>query len=125
MRHAALSFFLITAGLASTWSGFLVDSRCWTSRQDNVTMEATTVARATNADVSFCSPTRDTKRFTVVVHDWRKLRLDPTGNVRAAQVIAKAAEGSSYSATVQGLLRDKKTIEVAALSARAFNTTRH
>lgn len=125
MRLAALFFFLTTAGLASTWSGFLVDSRCWTSRQNNVTIEATTVARAMNADVRFCSPTRDTKRFAVVLHDWRKFRFDPTGNVRAAQVVAKSPSGSSYNVTVKGLLSDKRTIKVAALSARAFNTTRH
>jgi hypothetical protein len=125
MRFAALLLFLSTAGFAGTWSGFLVDSRCWTSRQNNVTVESTTVARAMNADVRFCSPTHHTKRFAVVLYDWRKLRFDPTGNARAAQVVANAPERSSYDVIVQGLLSDKKTIKVGSLSARAFRTTRH
>ena len=125
MRLAALFFFLSTAGFAGTWSGFLVDSRCWASRQTNATVEATTVARSMNADVRFCSPTRDAKRMGVVLDNWRKLRFDPTGNVRAAQLVAKAAEGSSYNVTVKGLLSDKSTIRVDSLSARAFRTTRH
>jgi len=56
MRLAALLFCLSAAGFAGTWSGYLVDSKCWTSRQENVSLDTSTVSRDMRMDLYYCLP---------------------------------------------------------------------
>lgn len=121
MRVAILMVLMTAPGFATTWSGFLVDSRCWNSRQTNVTAETTTVGRSMNAEVRDCSPTDDTKRFSVVQRDWRRFRLDSDGNVRAAQIVRKNQKRRVvYDVNVNGVLGERRTIKVSSISARAI-----
>jgi hypothetical protein len=123
MRFAILFLCLCTAGFARTWSGFLVDSGCWTSLQTNVNDELTG-GQAMNEDVLYCSPRGHTKHFAVVLYDWSKLKLDPRGNVRAAEIVRRAPKHHAvYTVNVNGVLSDKKTIKVASISAHAIKTT--
>jgi hypothetical protein len=100
MRLATLLFCISTVGLAANWSGYLVDSGCYASRQTNVSGDTTTVDRDMNMDIRYCSPTAETKKFAVVLTNWRGLKLDSAGNVRASQLVRHAVKRSLFDVTV-------------------------
>jgi hypothetical protein len=110
-------------GFAGNWSGFLVDSGCWASRQTNVSQDAVSTDRNMTMDVRYCSPTADTKKFAVVQRDWRKFNLDRGGNVRASEIVRHAPKRSVFNVSVTGTLNEK-TIKVGALSAYSITTPR-
>jgi len=117
MRLATLLFCVSSIGFAGTWSGYLVDSGCWANRQTNVSSDATSASREMNADVRYCSPTDDTKKFAVVLRDWQRLKLDPAGNTRAYQLVRHTGKRHWYVVSVSGALSNKKTIKVGSISA--------
>jgi hypothetical protein len=115
MRFAtALLFCVSTVGFAGSWTGQLVDSRCWASRETNVSADAPLVNHNLNSDIRQCAPTDDTKRFAVVTNDWRRFKLDSTGNARAYQ-LAQQANWHVPCITVTGVLT-KKTIHVSSIA---------
>lgn len=116
MKLAALLFLISIAGFAENWSGFLVDGRCWNSRQTNVSQDTTTVSRDMDMDLRYCSPTVHTKHFSVILYDWRGLRLDPKGNTRAAQIVERGNTHRVPYVSVNGKL-NRKTIQVTSMSA--------
>jgi len=117
MRLASLLFCVSTVGFAGTWSGYLVDSRCWMSEQTNVSPDATTVNRDMNTPVSYCSANARTKKFAVVLDDWNALKFDSVGNELASGVAHRAQKGYVLEATVSGV-RNKKTINVTSISGK-------
>jgi hypothetical protein len=123
MRLASLVFCLSTVGFAGTWSGYLVDSRCYADQQANVSEDATVASEDMKMDLGYCSPNTKTKKFAVVLNDWNSLKLDSAGNARAAGLVRQAHKGYGWEITVGGL-RHKNTIKVASLSARAIKKPR-
>jgi len=119
MRLAALLFCLSAAGFAGTWSGYLVDSKCWTSRQENVSLDTSTVSRDMRMDLYYCLPGYKTKSFAVVLDDWTALKLDPAGNERAVDLVRRAGKRSLIDVTVTGIL-DRKTIHSAFIPAASI-----
>jgi hypothetical protein len=116
MRSAALLFCLCTVGFANTWSGYLVDSKCWTSRQENVTWETSVVGRDMRMDLYYCLPTAKTRVFAVVLYDWSAVKLGSAGNELAADLVRRAGKKPLIDVTVTGVL-DRKTIQSAAIPA--------
>lgn len=118
MKLAALVFCMSAAGLAESWSGLLVDGRCWTSSQTNVSEDTTSPNRDMSFDVRACRPTDDTKKFMFVSSDWRGFKLDPAGNARAAQLIGNGQSHRAIHVSIKGAL-SKRTIRVTSMSLRA------
>jgi len=121
-RFVGLLLWLSAIGSATTWSGFLVDSSCWRSRETNVSGDSISVNRDFNRDVRFCAPTDDTKRFAVVTKDWRRLKFDPNGNVKALKLVQNQKR-PVYAVTVGGALK-RRTIQVSCLSAVLIKSPR-
>jgi hypothetical protein len=88
------------------------------SRQKNASADTTTVSRDMNMDVRYCSPTADTRRFAVVLRDWRRLKFDGNGNLKALRIVETASKRGVFDVTVSGVLK-KNMIEVGAISAIA------
>jgi hypothetical protein len=125
MRFALLLLGVSAVGFAGNWSGYLVDSSCYAARQSNYSADASTTDRDMNMDIRYCSPTADTKKFAVVLHDWRRMKLDPAGNVRAAQLVRRhGGRRSIIAVNVGGVLRNKKTISVGSISALSVKPRR-
>ena len=104
MRLATLLICLSSLGFAGTWSGFLVDSRCYTSMWNNAGPDVPSVARDMDSLLRQCAARPDTKRFAIVQNDWRPLRLDAAGNERAAAVVRPVWNRSAlYCVTVAGV----------------------
>jgi hypothetical protein len=106
MRLAGLLFCLSSLGFAGTWSGFLVDSRCYTSMWNNTGPDVPNVARDMDSLLQQCAARPETTRFAIVQNDWRPLRLDAAGNERAAAIVRHVWKRSAlYCVTVAGSRR--------------------
>jgi len=109
-----LSAFLSFGG---TWSGALVDSKCYDAEERNVnpTDTLTNVDRDGNREIRYCSPSAKTKSFAVVQADGPALKLDAAGNVKAAKLLPKTGKKSRIFVAVTGEI-DRNTIKVESIS---------
>jgi hypothetical protein len=95
-------------GFAGTWSGYLVDSRCYASERYNVSWDAPIPGgEDTNGELRACIATSKTKHFAIVIPDWTALKLDAAGNERAAAVARSVVRKpkTPYCVTVVGVRR--------------------
>jgi hypothetical protein len=119
MRFVALLVLASAPGIAETWTGNLVDSRCYESRLRNVnpTDTLTYVDRDRGQDIRYCAPSSKTKSYAVVQQDGLIFNFDSGGNAKASEVVQKAGKRSSrFFVTVTGDI-SKKTITVDSISA--------
>jgi hypothetical protein len=97
---------LVSAGLsvAGTWSGLLVDTKCYESEERNVnpTDTLTSVDRDISAELRFCSPQAKTISFTLVQADNQSFRLDAAGNAKAAELVRKTGKTARLAVAVTG-----------------------
>ena len=112
-------FLCFLSGLcfAKSWSGALVDSKCYQYEELNVNPSdtLTSVDRDGRREVTFCSPSKKTKSFAVVQQFGPTLTLDSTGNTKAAELVRKIGKKSLLVVVVTGET-DKSTIKVDAIS---------
>jgi len=116
IRLAALFCLASALSFAESWSGVLVDSRCYDSMQRNVnpTDTLTNVDRDMNQQIRYCSPNAKTKSFAVVLPEGMSLRLDSAGNAEAAQLVRKAGKKSRFVVAVTGTIT-KGTVKVDSI----------
>ena len=118
MLRAAALFSLFSAPvLAESWTGTLVDSRCYDNRESNVnpTDTLTYVDRDKNSEIRYCAANTKTKTFEVVLQDGLSLRLDPAGNAKAAELVRMTGKTKSFLfVTVTGE-RSKGTVTVDSI----------
>ena len=112
---------LLSAGMsfAGTWSGALVDAKCWGFRERNIDPRDTLtfVDRDRNLEISLCTPGRKTSVFAIVPPDGVSLALDAAGNAKAAELIRTTVSRKPLiQVNVTGEV-DKQTIAVASISA--------
>jgi hypothetical protein len=103
-----------TLGLAESWSGILVDSKCYDSAVRNVNPWDPYGDQAMN--VRLCRPTLRTKSFAIVQQDWVRLKLDSSANEQAVDLVQKTNKKSYLGVLVTGE-KDKDTIKVETISA--------
>jgi hypothetical protein len=117
MRLAALLCLSSVFSFAGSWSGTLVDSKCYDSEELNVnpTDTSTSVDRDKNLEIRYCSPSAKTKSFTVVQHDGLSFKLDSAGNTKAAELVRKTGGKSLFTVAVTGEL-NRNTIKVDSIS---------
>jgi hypothetical protein len=116
-RLAALVFLSSPLSFAGTWSGALVDARCYANEERNVnpTDTLTSSDRDTAQEVRYCSPTAKTRFFTLVQRVGPSLTLDPAGNAKAAELVRQTGKKSLFLVSVGGELR-QNTIQVDSIS---------
>ena len=102
---------------AGTWSGTLVDSKCFATVKLNVnpTDTLTYVDRDQNQELRLCSPGAKTKSFAVVQHDGRSFNLDSAGNAKAAELWRKTTKKPTMAVVVTGEMNGK-AIKVGTIS---------
>jgi hypothetical protein len=119
IRVASLLLLSSFAGFAGTWSGALVDSRCYETVTTNVSYDAGFTGRDMTGELRTCEVSNRTKHFGVVLSDWRTYRLDSRGNAQAGELVRVSHKPSAYFVTVSGALNSRKnTISVSSLSAK-------
>jgi hypothetical protein len=116
LRLTALFCWSAVLGLAASWSGNLVDSKCYASEERNVnpTDTLTSVDRDGNREIRYCSPSKKTKSFTVVLPDG-SFNLDPSGNAKAAELVRKTGKRSPLGVVIRGEIGGK-VIRVDSIS---------
>jgi hypothetical protein len=102
---------------AESWSGTLVDSKCFAIAELNVnpTDTLTYVDRDQNQERRLCSPGAKTKSFAVVQHAGVSLKLDSAGNAKATGIVRSSASKSPLVVVVAGEMSEN-TIKVDSIS---------
>jgi hypothetical protein len=117
MRLAALLSLSPALSLAGSWSGSLVDSKCYDARERNVNPTDTlfNVDRDGNWEIRYCSPSAKTKLFAVVPSDGPSLKLDSAGNAKASELVRQMGRKSHLVVAVTGEIT-RNTIKVDSIS---------
>lgn len=116
-RLAGLVYLSSLLSFAGTWSGTLVDSKCFYSEERNVnpTDTMTFVDRDMNQEIRFCSPSTRTRSFVVVQHDGLSFRLDSAGDAKAAELVRNTGKKSRFFVVITGE-SGKDTIRVDSIA---------
>jgi hypothetical protein len=89
---------------ADTWTGYLVDAKCYASEERNVSPFDPDIDtdRDRGSEVQFCRPSLKTKTFAIVDYDGQSVDLDASGNAKAADLVKQAPSKSPIAVTVTG-----------------------
>jgi len=113
----AMFFILVSApGRARSWSGALVDAKCFAGEERNVSPHDTLIAvdRDRYQEIWFCSPNKKTKAFAVVERQGPSFELDSAGNAKAAEVVRAAGKKNILVVEVTGEMT-KNTVKVDSI----------
>jgi hypothetical protein len=110
-RLAVVVCLTSVAGFGESWSGWLVNSRCYDALESNKNPQDTSsyVDRDRGAEIEYCTPNAKTKFFAVVlVNDGERLTFDSVGNAMAAALVPKAGKSSFVRVEVMGQRKNNK-----------------
>ena len=114
LRLALLLSLVATLSFAASWSGALVDSKCFASAQQNVS-HGHPGSTDTKREIRSCSPSKKTDSFSIVEQVGTALSLDSSGNEKAHHLVLKAGKKSPFMVNVTGDM-DQEVIKVATIS---------
>jgi hypothetical protein len=117
IRVAALFCLSSALGFAESWSGALVDSKCYGYLECNVnpTDTMTYVDRDKNSEIRYCSASAKTKSFAVVLQDGLNFDLDTAGNAKAADLVRSSGKKSLFVVIVTGEMTKRNTVKVDSI----------
>jgi hypothetical protein len=95
--------------LAETWSGKVVDAAC----KD----QAAAPAQSAQPSSQACEPTASTVAFGIELSDGKVLKLDSTGNAKAAEAMKGNSGKSALQATVTGSM-EGQTVKVESIDIK-------
>ena len=100
----AVLLCISTPALAETWTGYLVDGKCYASEERNVNPFAASFdANHDRAyEIRVCGPKFRTKEFIVVDVNGESFKLDPSGNAKAADFVRQIGQKQLLYVTVNG-----------------------
>ena len=103
VRFTCLSFLISTLSFAETLSGWLVNSKCFSSIERNRGDIPSYVNWDLNGAIRYCSPNKHTKSFAVVrQNDGLPFRFDAAGNEKAIGLGVNAGKKFAYLVKVDG-----------------------
>jgi hypothetical protein len=120
MRVVAVLCLASAMCFAGSWSGLLVDSKCYATEERNVgpTDTDTAVDRDKGWEIRFCSPRVKTKIFALVRQgDAASFKLDSEGNAQAAELVRNTGKKRYFAVNVTGEISGD-TIKVDSVSLR-------
>jgi hypothetical protein len=89
-RVTVLLGLVATVGFAATWTGELVDRRCYVAIEDNIGPDGPYyVDRDISGEIGECAPRVKTHAFEVVQLDEVPIDLDSRGNAQCAALVRK------------------------------------
>jgi hypothetical protein len=100
------------AGMAQSWSGLLVDSKCYDAEERSVNPNdrLTHVERDQNLEIRMCAPKTNTKSFAVVEHGEDSFKLDAAGNARVSELLKETGKKSFHEVTVVGEMENNTPV---------------
>lgn len=115
LRVLLLASLTSALSLGESWSGLLVDSRCYASSQNNMKAVSHPASTDIGRTLRVCAATAKTKAFAIAQHDGTSVNLDADGNQKAHELVMKEAKMSRYEVNVTGDMV-QNTLKVAAIS---------
>jgi hypothetical protein len=117
IRTIALGAFACGLSLAQTWSGWLVNGKCYESLERNVNPwdPGNGAQRDRGRQIAYCVPNSKTKVFSIVDRDGNNFKLDATGNTQSVDLVRNAGKRNDYFVTVTGE-KAKDTIKVVTVT---------
>ncbi len=115
MRIAVLACLSSTLGLAESWSGTLVDSRCWDSEENNTRATSTYVDRDANSRSGFARRKQKRDLLWLCYPVALTSKLDAAGNERAAELVRKSDKRNAVAVVITGETNGN-TIKVNSIS---------
>lgn len=118
LRIVVLACFTTILGTAGTWSGALVDAKCYASRQTNVNpFETSPGSMDTQSAIRYCPPSAKTKVFAIVQQDGSAFTLDSSRNNKIVKFLQKTGKRSIYVVDVTGAMhRNALTPDLISMS---------
>ncbi len=109
VRIAVLFTLPLGLSFGRTWSGSLVDAKCYAAEERNVnpTDTETFVDRDQMYEIHYCVPKAKTKSFAVVQSDGQSVDLTPETAFKAANLVQKVGKKHRYLVVVTGELVGK------------------
>jgi|SRR5579884_4113117 len=109
LRLTVVFIFASAAAFPATWSGVLVDSKCYAAEERNVDPHDTDFAadRDKYQELWYCSPNKKTRLFAVVQDDGVAVNLDPAANAKIEEVVRQAGKQTPFAVTVTGERSDR------------------
>jgi hypothetical protein len=103
-------------GFAGSWSGWLVNSKCYASMESNRSEPESFSNWDRNLAIRYCTADKKTKSFSVVRWDnGSNFNLNPAGNEKAAELPLNADKKFVYLVNVMGET-SRNTVTVQAIS---------
>ena len=105
-----------TLCLGESWTGKLVDAACADQSKNN--SPSATSSQSTK-DMSACTPKDSTTSFAIRTSDGRIIKLDSTGNAKAAETFKanSKANGREMNVTINGTMTGD-TVQVDSINAQ-------
>ena len=111
LRFAFLSCVISTLCFAESLSGWLVNSKCFSSIERNRGDVPSYVNWDVNGAIRYCSPTKKTKSFAIVSqNDGLPFKFDAAGNEKAIDLGVNASRKFGYLVRVEGITRRKEGV---------------
>jgi hypothetical protein len=118
VRRFLLVLLTLSPAFAASWTGVLVDSKCYASQTRNVNPWDTIPGdRDMAGDVHYCVPKHKTVSFGLVTPDWHFYKLDAVGNVKAAEITNRLGRKRVIPVALSGQ-RYKSLVTVSSMSAQ-------
>lgn len=114
IRAAGLLAMLSTLASAGTWSGVLVDGKCYAGFRGNTRSSLQFVDRDTAWVIRYCAPRLKTGCFAVVPANGGTFPLDSNGNAQAWALVRKTGKRRILVVEVAGIKKGKD-IAVSAI----------
>jgi len=116
LRLVSLCCLTSMLGFAGSWSGVLVDSKCYASRLNDRSDTPSWVNWDRGLAVRYCSPNKKTRSFAIVQQDGWTYKLDPAGNEKALALLQRKDKNSLYVVAIKGEM-DRNILKVDAILA--------
>jgi hypothetical protein len=114
-RLAASVGLFTTLSFAGTWSGALVNSKCFSSEARNTRATSVYVDRDTNSEIRACTPNSKTTSFAIVDQNGQSYRLDAAGNAKAVALVQTTGKQPILHVAATGQMSGKR-LQVTTLS---------
>ena len=115
LRLACLSCLASMLGFAGNLSGWLVDSECYASLENNQRHPPSFVDWDRDRAIRYCSASNHTKSFAVVRQDGLSFNFDPAGNEKANHLGLNGHSNSLYKVNLTGQMSGN-TVKVGLIS---------
>jgi hypothetical protein len=117
MRLAILICLTSWPAFCGTWTGVLVNSKCYDDVERNVNPweSAVDAARDRNYEIRYCRANERTKSFTVVQQDGQSFKLDAAGDAQAAEIVRNGNKKYIFVVSVTGEM-DRRVVKVDSIS---------